>query len=423
MFSVLEEKRAITLVPVRLRSGRKPLKSASTLHSNRSKSRLLEPHPRVTSIRHEHIDEFFKNIAAMQKEEDPWQDIQETHYENGRLRYKQKRFVRLQQQLEGSHTWKQQEDRVLREGLGITAEHQDVRHEVATRRRLTQHRVNKHSPSRAQLHQARRMARLEAQLRAQMAETERLASDSKANEQRLQEILSLLKAQQQPRASEAPSTFSKVVSRVSDLQARLVEALTSLHQIMMAASDKAPMTPKPAGLQVLGFQAMGAFAIGLCWPYLHYAAVTTSAAEFAGFFIQTASLPMLLSMHPTVAKTCHRLKKRGILKGFFSSKKHRRSLSSSTTRQGVRKEVAFRDLVDNHSHLLDKPFPMAAVLNDLRNLQALRGTSAGREYKIAERRLFRVQHESESGEGTPLTVRQVTELLQPDDSVGWTAIL
>uniref|UniRef100_V5ET23 DNA polymerase n=2 Tax=Kalmanozyma brasiliensis (strain GHG001) TaxID=1365824 RepID=V5ET23_KALBG len=65
---------------------------------------------------------------------------------------------------------------------------------------------------------------------------------------------------------------------------------------------------------------------------------------------------------------------------------------------------------------------MKAVLNDLRNMQALRGPSSSREYKVAERRLFRVQHESEIGEGGPLTVRQVIQLLKPDDSVGWTII-
>lgn len=144
-------------------------------------------------------------------------------------------------------------------------------------------------------------------------------------------------------------------------------------------------------------------------------------SSFLGLVVHTSSLPLLIAVNPRTKKAFSHFKDIILGRRFFSNQQ-RRSLGSSSSARGPRKETAFRDLISNHPDLLDRPFPMAAVLNDLRNLQALRGPASSREYKVAERRLFRVQHESEVDENGPLTVRQVTELLQPDDSVGWTTI-
>lgn len=147
----------------------------------------------------------------------------------------------------------------------------------------------------------------------------------------------------------------------------------------------------------------------------------SSLQNMLGLAVHTSSMLLLIAMTPRFKVAFRQLRKSSIAKRFFTSHQ-RRSMTSSNSAAGPRKEVAYRDLITNHQDLLDRPFPMAAVLNDLRNLQALRGSSSNCEYKIAERRLFRVQHESELGQGGPLTVRQVTQLLQPDDSVGWTTI-
>nr|CDI52198.1 DNA polymerase X-putative [Melanopsichium pennsylvanicum 4] len=146
-----------------------------------------------------------------------------------------------------------------------------------------------------------------------------------------------------------------------------------------------------------------------------------SAQQLLGFFIHTLALPLIFATPQGMKGVIRCMKSSNMFGGFFSGGQ-RRHLTKSRTKQSPGKETAYRDLVDNHPELLDTPFPMAAVLDDLRNLQALRGSTSGREYKVAERRLFRVQHESEIGEGGPLTVRQVTQLLQPDDRVGWTTI-
>ena len=89
-------------------------------------------------------------------------------------------------------------------------------------------------------------------------------------------------------------------------------------------------------------------------------------------------------------------------------------------RRFSRKVSAYRDLFENHGHLLDTPFPMKEVLEDLRNLQALYNPTSARSYRIAERRLYRIEHDAG---GQPLTLRKIASLLEADNSVAWKVIL
>ncbi|TKY84866.1 hypothetical protein EX895_005946 [Sporisorium graminicola] len=200
----------------------------------------------------------------------------------------------------------------------------------------------------------------------------------------------------------------------------LLDLLSGCYRYMVKTSEPAVQAARPTKAQmgVIAFGAAcycgGTHALASLLSKVvasqpESSLLLSSLQNMLGLAVQTSSLPILLAMTPRFKNAFRRLQKSNISKRFFTS--HR-------VVQDSRKEVAFRDLVINHPDLLDRPFPMAAVFNDLRNLQALRGLSSNRDYKLAERRLFRVQHESELGQGAPLTVRQVTQLLQPDDSVG-----
>ncbi|PWZ03265.1 Nucleotidyltransferase [Testicularia cyperi] len=147
------------------------------------------------------------------------------------------------------------------------------------------------------------------------------------------------------------------------------------------------------------------------------------ADEFVGLLTHTASLPFVVAVLPGLKKA-YRFSQRNAESPAPFSSSASDSLQSTRAAEGIRKESAYRDLLENHKEVLDRPFPMAAVLDDLRNLQARRGNPGSHDYKVAERRLFRVAHEAE-GQGDAretLTVREVTSLLQPDDSVGWNTI-
>lgn len=253
-----------------------------------------------------------------------------------------------------------------------------------------------------------------------------------ATDRQLQE-LALRLGSQQP---SSPGAASQRVRKICEL---VVRWLSHFPELMKKASEAAVQTPPPTKWQMFKAMTAAAFCIGgttvlapllkamlsFVWvimPSLHELPVLyPNIHDWLGLVVHTSSLPLLIAMNTRAKKACRRFKHFSISKNLLHTHQ-RRQLTQSSQNLGPRKETAFRELIANHPELLDKPFPMSAVLNDLRNLQALRGSSSGREYKVAERRLFRVQHESELGQGAPLTVRQVTKLLEPDDSVGWTVI-
>ncbi|SOV02481.1 uncharacterized protein UDID_01899 [Ustilago sp. UG-2017a] len=287
-YSVLEGRREIRLVPLRIRGGSKLNNTASASHPHRSRSRLLDPHPRVTT-----------------REDD---------------------------------MWKHQEDRILREGLNMIPKHRPAGQGVSRSQNLAHHRVNKRRGTLAQQQQAQRLAQLEAQQWITLAELKRL-SLNKAQDELLREMRSLLEAQQRFKVSKDPSIFSRAMSVVTELRDWLCVTLAEMLQDATEARDPAPAEEKPSGRQVISRNAVKAISFGLFYPILHYHAVTTNAADIMGVFLQTASLPMVLAMNPSMAKACHRIKKRGVLKGLFGGKKLRRSLSSSTSSHGYRKDV------------------------------------------------------------------------------------
>lgn len=339
MYSVLEGRREIRLVPLRIRSGSKLNNTASASRLHRSRSRLLDPHPRVTSNSHKHVAKFFDNIAAMQEEESHWQDIEEPRSRRSTNQIKGKDFNFLQQQLERTNMWKHQEDRILREGLNMIPKHRPAGQGVSRSQNLAHHRVNKRRGTLAQQQQAQRLAQLEAQQWITLAELKRLSLNNKAQDELLREMRSLLEAQQRFKVSKDPSIFSRAMSVVTELRDWLRVTLAEMLQDATEARNLAPAEEKPSGRQVISRNAVKAISFGLFYPILHYHAVTTSAADIMGVFLQTASLPMVLAMNPSVAKACHRIKKRGVLKGLFGGKKLRRSLSSSLSSHGYRKDV------------------------------------------------------------------------------------
>ncbi|KAJ1034472.1 hypothetical protein NDA18_001332 [Ustilago nuda] len=184
-----------------------------------------------------------------------------------------------------------------------------------------------------------RLAQLEAQQWITLAELKRLSLNNKAQDELLREMRSLLEAQQPFKVSKDPSMFSRAMSVVTELRDWLRVTLAEMLQEATEARNIAPAEEKPSGRQVISRNAVKAISFGLFYPILHYHAVTTSAADIMGVFLQTASLPMVLAMNPNVAKACHRIKKRGVLKGLFGGKKLRRSLSSSLSSHGYRKDV------------------------------------------------------------------------------------
>ncbi len=252
----------------------------------------------------------------------------------------------------------------------------------------------------------------------------KLARDQETMARTLNQVLQLLvQIQDQQR-----SWLSKSLHHVKRLGLALSRALSNFQRLMNKASERYKEDTRPTkqtnraraimlgALHVIPPQVTVPFFIMLSLTYLP--ATTLNVHEFLIPLVHTASLPMLIAMGPGMKKAYRGFRLGDLWKGLVKAK-HARALSSSSTVQGGRKDSAYRDLVNTRPDVLDQPFPMAAVLNDLRNLQARYGPTNGREYKIAERRLYRVQHESETGNGQPLTVRQVSELLQPDDSVGW----
>lgn len=357
--------------------------------------------------------QFLQKVAALQN--DPWHDVKQSvndvDYED--MARQQQDLARKISSLQEAQIKQHQENRQLLDMIRtIIKEQNEYRQTVAA-----QLHADLRSRARAQREALREAARIkEKQLI--MTRIEEIVCGQKEVERRLDQHI-LEDARQQP------SLVSTATQKVLQISRSLIAMLSRWDTRMSQASDRHAQFVKTTGSKVADALVVGSFMgwIHFVAPIVRWAFTPpgSNSAEVLGLFVDTMSLPLLIAIGPGF-KGAYRFSKRnstwkGLIKAY-----RRRFLSTSRSVQGPRKQTAFRDLVDNHPDLLDKPFPMATVLNDLRNLQALRGPTAGREYRVAERRLFRVQHESEAGSGETLTVRQVTELLEPDDSVGWTVI-
>lgn len=391
---------------------------------------FLQPLPRLSdnqriTLRHRKQAQYLQKLAAL--EEQPWQDFDD-------LSSKQDQYDRRLHALEDAHTVLQQEHRRLQKALDISIKKEIAPHtkpQPVSRRRVI---FQSHSKAKretlqgeAALAAAPRM--LPNQVKPDdfdmiMKSLQDLASRQEIIDHKL-EIVSLQLSKQQQ------SLVSLAVNKVKQMPRSLGRMVVDAYRSLVEASDPAMELARPTKGQMAAAMFGAATYFAFTHPAGHWMrelldalrmqGIPPSTQEFVGLFIHTLSLPLIIATSPGAKKALRHLKRSKVFKNFFNAHP-RRFLSGSSAIHGPRKETAYRDLVDNHADLLDKPFPMTAVLNDLRNRQALLGPTSGREYKVAERRLFRVQHESEIREGEPLTVRQVTELLQPDDSVGWTTI-
>ena len=399
-------------------------------------SGLLQPQPRRSDQRYIHRRHqrqalFIEQVAA--REDGQWEDI-------GDQRSKQlQMYARRLQLLEDEHATLQREFRHAIQALDSLADRTERIHRkprTAPRRRLA-FVSDSNSKAKKEAMQKEIIAELVQKLtltlspdvnKAMLASMQDIAWHQEAIERKIEVISGRIEHRTQ-------SLHSVAMQKVRQVSKSLGRTMSRLYRCLTDVSEPGTDAPRPTK----GEMCVAAISAATLFTYTHpqgfwvrelfYSLQQAlpslheflNAPEFLGLFIHTSSLPLILATRAGTRKAFRSLKKSSTFKGFFDARQRRR-LSTSSPAPGSRKETSFRNLVDNHPELLDRPFPMAAVLNDLRNLQALRGPTSGREYKVAERRLFRVQHESELGEGAPLTVRQVTQLLQPDDSVGWTAI-
>ncbi|CBQ70673.1 probable DNA polymerase X-putative [Sporisorium reilianum SRZ2] len=258
-----------------------------------------------------------------------------------------------------------------------------------------------------------------------MASFQQLALRQEAIDRAIRELAQLLNKQK-------PSLLHAAIDTVKQAPKALAGWLSDCYTYLVDVSEPAVHVPRPSRSQMAwimlgaacysgGAHVLAPLVRELVALVPEPSLVLQSLSGMLGFAVHTSSLPLLIALSPRTKNVFSHLRASSFAKRLFTSQQ-RRTLTSTHPTHGPRKEAAYRDLVTNHADVLDRPFPMAAVLDDLRNLQALRGSASSREYKVAERRLFRVQHESELGRGGALTVRQVAQLLQPDDSVGWTTI-
>ncbi|SPO21619.1 related to DNA polymerase X - putative [Ustilago trichophora] len=392
--------------------------------------RLLQPLPRLSenqriTLRHRKQAQYLQKLAAL--EENPWQDFDD-------LSSKHDQYDRRLHSLEDAHTMLQQEHRRLQKALDVSVNRDATLHSkprLVSRRRVI---FQSHSkPKRETLQEEAALAAASRMLPNEvstddinmiMTSLQDLASRQEIINHKL-EIVSLQLSKQQR------SLVSLAVNKVMQMPRSLGRMALDVYRCMVEASDPAMDIARSTKGQMAAAMFGAATYFAFTHPAGHWMrelldalrmqGIPPNAKELMGLFIHTFSLPLIIATSPGAKKALRHLKRSKVFNNFFNAHP-RRFLSGSSAKHGPRKETAYRDLVNNHADLLDKPFPMAAVLNDLRNRQALLGPTSGREYKVAERRLFRVQHESEIGDSEPLTVRQVMELLQPDDSVGWAMI-
>lgn len=398
-----------------------------------TKSRFLDPQPRRSDLKPS-LHNFSKTVRCLERvaslegpprtlrqvvstDEDGWQDLEPVPAKHRTLSHRMG-------PLETPHTWKRQEDRALVEVLTTF----------------------KCFPPQSQIDLSNRQRVNGEVLDKLQASLQDLACSQEATNHELDQLRAQLKSQ-------PALPGADFVERLRQVPGTFAQVLSSCWRHLITASDKSSPAPQRTPKQVLASIVVRTFFVGsaVCLSsltkfvvaplvpstvdeFLHILShLTSTLAELTallwlspsestlGLAIYTSALPVLIAMAPGMKKAYNLVGRRSFWKHLFTASR-RRLLSSSSRSQGPRKELAYRDLVNNHPELLDRPFPMAAVLNDLRNLQALRGPSSSREYKVAERRLYRVQHESDMGSGHLLTLRRVTQLLQPDDSVGWTVI-
>ncbi|KAJ9477471.1 POLXc domain-containing protein [Pseudozyma hubeiensis] len=392
--------------------------------SAEAKTRLFEPLPRR---KQNHLNEKIQKHAELLRntlsrkgqtglfgEQDGWEDLDDLETRRG-MSARRNRLIekKTPQQIVGNH---------LERVRSTASFRNDVKADVKTKTRGRFIPWNPH-----------RLKRDWDPIDATQTNINQMQTTLQDIEARLQAIDQLLERLNMRKEKRKPSPLLATIQAVVDAPAALRRTLSSLFEQIKTSSDAAVEQPRrtkeqliktllAAGICFAGMRLLGSLHAWDFVPILRDAVMSSpNLHDWIGLIVHTSSLPLLLAATPRTKKMFRRFKQTDFGKYFFHTHQ-RRSLSKSTPTPGPRKQAAFRDLVNNHPELLDRPFPMTAVLNDLRNLQALRGTSSGREYRVAERRLFRVQHESEVGEGGQLTVRQVTELLEPDDSVGWTTI-
>ncbi|GAC96984.1 hypothetical protein PHSY_004568 [Pseudozyma hubeiensis SY62] len=393
--------------------------------SGSAKARLFEPLPRrkqgLFNAKIQAHAHYLRNVASRQEqtdlfgEEDGWEDLDDFETRRGMSARRRTSTENITaQQSVGNH---------LERARPTVASGNKVKADIRTKPRG---RFIPWNPDRLK----RDSDPVDAVQAANINQMQTMLQDFEA---RLQAIDQRLEHLSLPNGKRKRSLLQATVQTIMEAPASLSRTLSSFFEQIKMRSDAAVEQPRLTKKQLVktvvaasicfaGMRLLGSLHAWDFVPILRDIAMSNpNLQDWLGPIVHTSSLPLLLATTPRTKKMFRRFKPTHFGR-YFLDTHQRGSLSKSTPTPGPRKEAAFRDLVNNYPELLDRSFPMAAVLNDLRNLQALRDTSSGREYKVAERRLFRVQHESEVGEGGQLTVRQVTELLEPDDSVGWTTI-
>ncbi|KAN0060970.1 hypothetical protein ACQY0O_006704 [Thecaphora frezii] len=97
--------------------------------------------------------------------------------------------------------------------------------------------------------------------------------------------------------------------------------------------------------------------------FIFYQALNEKVEQFAGQVQMASVIPILAAAAS---------RRRGVpLRGTM----FHRGFANSASEASVRKTMSYRDLVKAHSELLERPFPMEEVLEDLRDLQGIRSTN------------------------------------------------